>query len=105
MAALKSIWGQGLPEPYVAIKGLTVTQKNLNLRSPDKYPTLVITLPNGIELIKFGITQAEYEELIVYPQITLDVVGQCAANLWNGTITPQIMITDYELTGVQKYLF
>jgi hypothetical protein len=32
-------------------------------------------------------------------------VGSCNQNEWMGNITPQIFITDYEITGSGQYLF
>ena len=35
----------------------------------------------------------------------LNVVGECNKNEWNGNVTPQILIKDYELIGSKKYYF
>ena len=57
--------------------------------SPDKSPTLKITLPNGTSLIKFKSSQEEYEKLNSETGcITINVVGKCERNIWNGTVTP-----------------
>ena len=106
IAELKSLWGQGVDEPFVAIERINVYGGNVTLMSPDKSPTLKITLPNGTSLIKFKSSQEEYEKL--YSEvgcITINVVGKCERNIWNGTVTPQIIIEDYEIVGEQKYYF
>ena len=106
IAELKSLWGQGVDEPLVAIEHINVYAGNVVLMSPDKSPTLKITLPNGTSLIKFKSSQEEYQELC--PEtgcVTINIVGKCERNIWNGTITPQIIIEDYEIIGKQKYYF
>lgn len=106
IAELKSLWGQGVDEPFVAIEHINVYAGNVILMSPDKSPTLKITLPNGTSLIKFKSSQEEYEKLRSETGcITINVVGKCERNVWNGTVTPQIIIEDYEIVGEQKYYF
>ena len=106
IAELKSLWGQGVDEPYVAIEHINVYGGNVTLMSPDKSPTLKITLPNGTSLIKFKSSKEEYEKLnSEVGCITINVVGKCERNIWNGTVTPQIIIEDYEIVGEQKYYF
>jgi len=76
-------------ESKVAIENLKLTKDNMRHASPDKNPTLIITLPNGIELIKFKCSQEEYESL--YSETgctTINLVGACAENAWYGNITP-----------------
>ena len=106
IAELKSLWGQGVDEPFVAIEHINVYAGNVVLMSPDKSPTLKITLPNGTSLIKFKSSQEEYEKLRSETGcVTINVVGKCERNVWNGTVTPQIIIEDYEIVGEQKYYF
>ena len=106
IAELKSLWGQGVEEPLVAIENIKLTSSNVTLMSKDKSPTLKITLPNGTSLIKFKSSQEEYEKF--YSElgcITINIVGTCGRNEWNGIVEPQIIIEDYEIIGEQKYYF
>ena len=106
IAELKSLWGQGVEEPLVAIENIKLTSSNVTLMSKDKSPTLKITLPNGTSLIKFKSSQEEYEKF--YSElgcITINIVGTCRRNEWNGIVEPQIIIEDYEIIGEQKYYF
>ena len=106
IAELKSLWGQGVEEPLVAIEHINIHNGNVVLMSPDKSPTLKITLPNGTSLIKFKSSQEEYEKLHSETGcITINIVGRCERNIWNGIVTPQILIEDYEIVGEQKYYF
>ena len=73
--------------------------------SPDKNPTLKITLPNKTSLIKFKSSQEEYDKLATTGLLELEVVGRCEKNVWNGNITPQIIIEDYNITHRLEYYF
>ena len=106
IAELKSLWGQGVDEPFIAIEHINIHGGNVTLMSPDKSPTLKITLPNGTSLIKFKSSKEEYEKLnSEVGCITINIVGKCERNIWNGIVTPQIIIEDYEIVGEQKYYF
>ena len=106
IAELKSVWGQGVSEPLVALEHINVYAGNIVLMSPDKSPTLKITLSNGTSLIKFKSSQEEYESLKTDTGCkTINVVGKCERNIFNGTVSPQIIIEDYEIVGEQLYYF
>lgn len=106
IAELKSLWGQGIEEPFIAIENINVYSGNVVLMSPDKSPTLKITLSNGTSLIKFKSSQEEYEKFQNgMGCITINIVGRCERNVWNGRVSPQIMIEDYEIIGKQEYYF
>lgn len=105
IAELKPLWGQGIEEPFIALENIKVTSNNITLMSPDKNPTLKITLSNGTSLIKFKSSQEEFEELKTSGMITLNIVGRCERNIWNGKINPQIIIEDYEIAKKVEYYF
>lgn len=102
---LNDLWGQDIDESLICVENLKVTKDNLVLMSPDKKPTLKITLPNKLSFIKFGSSQEEYEKLLSNGYIEINVIGKCNANEWMGNITPQILIEDYEIIGMSKYNF
>ena len=97
---------QGLEENFVAIENIKLTKDNVFLMSPNNKPTLKIRLQNGLDLIKFGSSKEEYETL--YSDlgcVTINIVGKCSKNFWNGIISPQIKIKDYEIVDTKKYYF
>lgn len=102
IARLKHLWGQGIEEPYIAIENLKITD-NVILMSPDKNPTMKIQLPNGVSLIKFKSSAEETEKLKSVNRMAtkINVVGRCAINEWNGNITAQLMVDDYEICGYE----
>ena len=105
IGSMKSLWGKGIDEAMVVIKGIKITSNNITLMSANKNPTIKITLQNGTSLIKFGASQAEFESLKSSGYTEIDVIGTCAINEWQGMITPQILIKDYEVVGKQDYYF
>ena len=108
IAELDNLWGKDVDEPFIAVKGLRLKKDMITLMSPDKKPTLKITLDNKVCLIKFGSSQEEYERLCPkndYEMKEIDVIGTCNKNEWNGWVTPQIFIQDYQITDSTKYYF
>ena len=91
---LKNYFGTGFEEPYIAVEEIHVNSNNLQLMSKDKNPTIKITLPNGLELLKFKSSQEEYDELL---NTVIDVVGTCSANTWMGRTTPQLFVEAYNI--------
>ena len=72
--------------------------------SPDKSHTIKIQLEE-ISLIKFKSSQEEYESLLSEGYTTINIVGTCNLNEWNGKISPQIIIEDYEVINKLNYVF
>ena len=108
IAELDNLWGKDVDEPLIAIKGLRLKKDMVTLMSPDKKPTLKITLNNKVCLIKFGSSQEEYEKLCPkndYEMKEIDIVGTCNKNEWNGWVTPQIFIENYDIVDSNKYYF
>ena len=102
----KYLWGTEVKEPKIAVKNINVTKDNIVLMSKDKNPTIKITLPNGIALLKFKSNEEEFENLFSKSGcVVIDVVGTCAINEWNGKITPQIFIENYNIIKRQEYFF
>lgn len=106
IADLDYLWGKDVDEPYIAIKNLKISKDMITLMSPNNKPTLKITLPNKISLIKFGSNEDEFNTL--YPGegcVELNIIGRCNKNTWNGYVYPQIYIEDYEIIDRAKYIF
>ena len=105
IAGYKQFWGQNVDEPLIALENIKVNS-NVFLMSADKNPTLKIVLPNGTSLIKFKSSKEEFEKLkSELGCVTINVVGRCEQNFWNGTVSPQILIDDYEIVNETKYYF
>lgn len=105
ICSLHDYYGQGFEEPMIALENLYV--KDIVLLSPDKNPTLKITLPNNISIIKFKSSQEEYERLksdIANKAVKINLVGKCSQNFWNGNVSAQIIMEDYEIVK-EEFIF
>lgn len=100
IAQNKPTWGQGLPEPYIAIKDIPLT--SVQLLSPDKHPTLKIHLSNGVDIMKFKSSQEEFEQF-TRPNMYLTAVCRCSKNEWNGNVTAQLIVEDFYIN--EKWVF
>ncbi len=108
IAELKMVWGQNVEEPMVAIENVAITKDNLAVYGKDNKHTIRITLPNGVPMIKFGVTKDEIDRLRNVPEhgcVFANFLGKCSLNEWNGEVSGQIMVDDYELTGQTGYYF
>jgi len=105
IAALNDLWGKDMDESLIAIEDLKVTKNMVTLMSPDKRPTLKITLPNKVALIKFGSSQEEYEQFLTEGYVDINIVGGCNQNVWMNYTTAQVLIEDYQIVGISQYCF
>lgn len=99
----EKLWGSRMDEPLIEISNLVVSQDMVTLMSEDKNPTLKITLPNGISLIKFKSSKEESQLFTIDRKI--NVVGKCNVNYWNGNTYPQILIEDWEVLQDVGWIF
>ena len=106
LASFDNLWGQGVEEPFILIENIRITKDNISLL---KETTLKITLSadgQNISLIKFGSSKEEYEQLCSdLGYVTINVIGHFQKNIWNGNISPQILIEDYEIIRKAEYYF
>lgn len=106
IANYDGLWGQGVEEPFVLVRNIRVTNENISLL---KETTLKITVPadgQDISLIKFGSSSEEYEKLCSeLGYVTINVIGHFQKNVWNGFMSPQIAVEDYEIVNTQHYYF
>ena len=98
------LWGSRMDEPYMMIEDLVVTNDMVNIYEK-KTNTLKITLPNGLALIKFTITDDERDMFKGDGCIRLNIVGQCRKNEWMGNVSAQMEIKDYDIITQSKYYF
>ena len=102
----KYLWGQNIDEPLIAVENVAVTNDMISLMSRDKNPTLKIQLPNGVTCIKFKSSEEELEDLFSeLGCVSINLIGKPEVNRYFGSVTLQIIITDYEIISRQKYYF
>lgn len=106
IARYPELWGKDMDEPFIAIKGLKITKDMITLMSPDKSPTIKITLPNKLTIIKFNSSEEEFDSLFSETgYIEVDIIGKCGINERGYRPTPQIYVEDYKIIGRMKYVF
>ena len=106
IADLDDLWGKDMDEPFVAIKGLKIKPQDVTIYDKRGY-TIKINTPSGISLLKFRATEQDCETFQTNNQgyIQVNIVGRCNRNDFNGYISPQIFIQDYEVIDGSKYYF
>lgn len=97
IADMDQFWGKDIDEPYIAIEGLKVTSSMVTIYQKTTN-TLKISLQNNISLIKFKATDEQCEKLQNHKgYYEINIIGRCNKNEWNGYVTPQIFIQDYQI--------
>lgn len=106
IADLDDLWGKDMDEPFVAIKGLKIKPQDVTIYDKRGY-TIKINTPSGISLLKFRASEQDCETFQTNNQgyIQINIVGRCNRNDFNGYISPQIFIQDYEVIDGSKYYF
>ena len=90
------IYGQNIPESYVAVENLPLSQDNVTLMGLQKgHPTIKITV-GDVAIIKFKASEEMYNNLISGNKV-INLVGKCKMNEWQGKITPQIIVEDWDI--------
>lgn len=87
---LKTYWGNGLPKPIFLVKNILIPYSNITLMGP-KQNHLKITY-QGIEYVKFFISEEEYQKIIKSDSI--NILGEGVINMWNNRIKPEVIIND-----------
>ena len=87
-----------MPESQVGVKNVTITSDKIVLMG-EKKNTIKILLPNGVNVIKFFATEEDIKTLTPAEgtEIKVDLVGTCKKNEWNGEVSPQILLSNYEV--------
>ena len=103
---MKNLWGQNVDEPLIAVEHLSITKDMITLMSRDRNPTLKIQLSNGITCIKFKSSEEELESLFSENGcVTINFVGKAEVNKYFNSVTPQLIIQNYEIINRQEYFF
>ena len=103
IAKMGEYWGKDISEPLVAVQNVEVTKNNIQMM---KSNTVKITLPNGVNMIKFNMSDEEFNQLYSeMGSVTINVVGKCNCNQWAGNEYPQIMIESYDIEKKVAYVF
>lgn len=103
----KSIWGQGIKTPMIAITNVPVTRRALYYNDNGKTPVLKCALPSAGSVLKFYATREEYESMLLpfdggaEQYYLMTFVGELEQNEFNGVISPQLKWVDYRIDSVE----
>lgn len=106
IAQYRYLWGQEVSEPLVVINTV-LEEKNIALMGKG---TLKISIPGTkTTCIKFGYGEDKYFNLMSAFKnstgIRVEIVGYCRENVWNGNVSPQIEIQDFQINKIFKWNF
>ena len=91
----RNLWGQQLDEPLIYVKDINITKNDIQIIGKNA---------DTVKFEKFGITYIKFHakdlinELGLYNEMKVELVGRPNVNEWMGNYTPQIMIEDYEVS-------
>ena len=101
---MKDIFGQGIKEPLVHIKNISIWSDNFFVMGKNSNSWKVIN-DEGYAFVKFNVDVDKDEVLQIYNSNldreeeyslgSIDVVGTVSINNYNNILTPQIIIKDY----------
>ena len=106
IASMEPLWGKDIDEAEVAVEHLKVSPDDVTIYTKRNI-TIKIKTESGVALMLFNAKESDVEKLQTNNTgfVDINVVGKCNANEWNGFITPQIFISDYEIIDSNKYFF
>lgn len=96
-------WGQGCPEPIIAIENIIIDTKNILYRGEEKN-TVAFSF-NNIEYIKFKDSNLVNLLKQYSGRISITVIGVPQINTWGGKTTRQIQIKEVEVKEVNDFDF
>lgn len=98
----RGLFGQGNPEPVIAIENITLPQSKISIIGSNK--DTVRFEYNGITYVKFKALKI-IEELKNYNKINITVIGRGNINEWGNRRTPQILIDDISFEEINEFSF
>lgn len=94
----KKLWGKGIDEPTFYIK--TTASKD-NVFVYEKKTTTLKVQFGDLSCLKFSAKEEDVEAFTKYNKFNLEIiVGSCSTNEYNGIVTPQCHIIDYEINPI-----
>ena len=95
LAEMSDFWGQDMPASQIAIEDIDLSQCQIRLCGA-KNNTLRMILSNGLVLVRFGIDEDQFEELL-QPNTYMTCIVSPSRNEWQGQVSGEGFIDDYML--------
>lgn len=95
----KILWGKGVDAPTFYLR-CNVSKDNVFVY--EKNTTTIKVQLGDLACLKFFSTPRDVEAFREHDMFEIEmVVGDCGVNEWEGNVTPQCVIMDYEIHGVE----
>ena len=91
----ENIWGQHNNEPMIHVMDINVSSSDIQVMG--KNQDTVKIMKNGVAYMFFK-CKDKIDEFKKYNQMKIDVVGRANMNEWMGNYTPQIFVSDFEIS-------
>lgn len=105
IARMDNLWGKDIDEPFVALEKVRIAAKDVTVYRK-KNNTLKLRYNDDINIIMFNAPEELCEKLETQKGFTtVNIVGTCALNEWNGNQYAQILLTDIEEVQVSDFIF
>lgn len=98
---LRYLWGQQMPEPTIYVHDIYFTKSDVRVMGAKADTVSVVS--NGIKYIFFKRTEDEVQQFLSDGVMCLSVVGRVTMNYFNGSYTPQIQPTTYEVKQTSTF--
>ena len=89
------IWGQGIKEALINVTDLYINKNQIQIIGSRKDTLKFIY--NGITYIKFFAKDLIEQLNNIEGSLCFNIVGKMNMNYYNGSVTPQVMIENYEV--------
>ena len=94
---LKSYYGQGFKEPFVCVKNIEFNSNDIVVMGKDNNSWKVI-INDDIAIIKFKCKEDDkILNIESNKDVKIDIIGRCSISEYKGILTPQIIISGYQL--------
>ena len=100
--ALRRLWGQGVEEPYIAIEGIPVVTSCVSILGKQSNTWKFEDEASGVSFLKFSCTDDPVFQHMNDPfsdekLFVRNAVGHVSLNQYKGAVTPQFIISEYEV--------
>lgn len=96
-------WGKGFPEAVIGVKDMVVDRSQIAVMG--KTGDTVKITHNGVKYMFFRQDIATVQSLIENQTLRLNLVGTAKVNYFNGIVSPQIFVEDFEILPTEKYIY
>lgn len=98
---IRKYCGEGFLEPTFVFENVVVSKDQIKIMGKDTH-SWKITTDNDVDITKFLVPENDlilnwYNDNSTEDEITINVYGTIGTNYWNGIVTGQMIVKDYEI--------